>query len=147
VGKRLLGIPKRRWEDNSKTDLTEIVVFEVLMAVSTKMAIFWVCTRLHGATTQKTAIFVRRLVVRMEGRWNCFRIVSNGELCYKRVEHSGSHTKVLNKQLFLYNYTCKIATIAIFCSKPPANTPNITTERLIVNHQLIPQYHHNKAQY
>jgi hypothetical protein len=31
--------------------------FEVLTAVSTKTAVFWVSTRLHGATTQKTAIF------------------------------------------------------------------------------------------
>jgi hypothetical protein len=43
--------------------------FEVLMAVSTKMAVFWIvapfslkhwytCTRLHGTTTQKTAIIM-----------------------------------------------------------------------------------------
>jgi hypothetical protein len=35
--------------------------FEVLTVVSTKMAVFWVvatCARLHGATTQKTSIFV-----------------------------------------------------------------------------------------
>jgi hypothetical protein len=35
---------------------------EVLTAVSTKMAIFWAyrqrSTRLHGATTQKTAIYI-----------------------------------------------------------------------------------------
>jgi hypothetical protein len=33
---------------------------EVLTAASMKMAVFWVvapCTRLHAATTQKTAIF------------------------------------------------------------------------------------------
>jgi hypothetical protein len=38
----------------------DIVGFEVLTAVSTKMTVFWVvapCTRLHGATIQKTAIF------------------------------------------------------------------------------------------
>jgi hypothetical protein len=37
------------------------VGFEVLTAVSMKMAVFWVVappTRLHGATTQKTAIFM-----------------------------------------------------------------------------------------
>jgi hypothetical protein len=36
------------------------VGFEVLTAVSMKIAVFWVVatsTRLHGATTQKTAIF------------------------------------------------------------------------------------------
>jgi hypothetical protein len=37
------------------------VGFEVLTAVNTKMAVFWVVaasTRLHGATTPKTAIFI-----------------------------------------------------------------------------------------
>jgi hypothetical protein len=33
------------------------VGFEVLTAVSMKIAVFWVVARLHGATTQKTAIF------------------------------------------------------------------------------------------
>jgi hypothetical protein len=35
-----------------------MVGFEVLTAVSMKIAVFWVVARLHGATTQKTAIFM-----------------------------------------------------------------------------------------
>jgi hypothetical protein len=35
--------------------------FEVLTAVSMKIAVFWVVAGLHGATTQKTAIFIYRM--------------------------------------------------------------------------------------
>jgi hypothetical protein len=41
-------------------ELSNYVGFDVLTAVSTKMAVFCVVApaRLHGATTQKTAIYV-----------------------------------------------------------------------------------------
>jgi hypothetical protein len=51
-GRRPLGRPRRRWEDNISMDLWEIgfgdvdwihwVGFEVLTAVSMKIAVFWV---------------------------------------------------------------------------------------------------------
>jgi hypothetical protein len=66
---------------DAPSDSKSIVGFEVLMAVSTKMAVFWVVapcslvevyqqgplkrsstsTRLHGAATQKTAILASAL--------------------------------------------------------------------------------------
>jgi hypothetical protein len=53
------------------------VGFEVLTAVSTRMAVFWVVApwqtsaKLHGATTQKTAIFLgnAQLLIVKEGGW------------------------------------------------------------------------------
>jgi hypothetical protein len=58
------------------------VGFEVLTAVSTKMAVFWVvapCTRLHGATTQKTAIIMVIGVRKISNNaWeNTFLLLSN----------------------------------------------------------------------
>jgi hypothetical protein len=52
----------RIWSFHAANNITVYVGFEVITAVSTKMAVFWVVapsTRLHGATTQKTAAFIK----------------------------------------------------------------------------------------
>jgi hypothetical protein len=57
-------VPYIRGISGTKSEYVQpLAEFEVLTAVSTKMAVFWVVapTRLHGATTQKTAIFVQSL--------------------------------------------------------------------------------------
>jgi hypothetical protein len=55
---------RKREKRNKGQKENYFVGFEVLTAVSMKMAVFWV--RLHGATTQKTAIFENYFVTEVE---------------------------------------------------------------------------------